>query len=255
MRLNRRQLLGAVGVLVLAPRVGVASAGQRGINGTSGTADDPVARTYYEVLLRHTRWAEQQFDPAAGHYRRTDFGFAVVLGNAVLLTRGTYDAGIAGVRTRRGPGQHRRRIPQPVQPFRVGRQRDGPDPAGPVGAQALPRQPDRHRDRHGVPHRPRRCPRRTGVVHPRRRRSGRAHGGRPRRRPDHPHRRRTAGDARPSRSERSAASGRAPRRGPARHHHAQCASVPVRRSRAGPGHLPDLAPARRDERSGGRCGR
>lgn len=91
MRLNRRQLLGAVGVLVLAPRVGLASAAQ------NGTADDPVSRTYYEVLLRHTRWAEQQFDPVAGHYRRTDFGFAVVLGNAVLLTRGSYDAGVAGV--------------------------------------------------------------------------------------------------------------------------------------------------------------
>ena len=60
-------------------------------------AQAQVARTYYEVLLRHTRWAETQYDSAAGRYRRTDFGFAVVLGNAVLLTRGTYDASLAGV--------------------------------------------------------------------------------------------------------------------------------------------------------------
>ncbi|MFE9749874.1 discoidin domain-containing protein [Saccharothrix saharensis] len=91
MRINRRQLLRAVGVggaLALAPRVAVAE--------PSATAD-PVARVYYEVLSRHTRWAEQQYDPAAGRYRRTDFGFAVVLGNAVLLTRGDYDADSTGV--------------------------------------------------------------------------------------------------------------------------------------------------------------
>ncbi|MEV6609542.1 discoidin domain-containing protein [Kutzneria sp. NPDC051319] len=47
--------------------------------------------------MRHTRWAEQQFDATIGAYSAKDFGFAVVLGNALLLTRGGYDADIAGV--------------------------------------------------------------------------------------------------------------------------------------------------------------
>ncbi|GHH56383.1 discoidin domain-containing protein [Lentzea cavernae] len=81
MLINRRTFLVATGVLTLAPEVSVAQ----------------LKDTYYEVLLRHTRWAETQYDATAGRYRRTDFGFAVVLGNAVLLTRGTYDAALAGV--------------------------------------------------------------------------------------------------------------------------------------------------------------
>ncbi|MFF1448424.1 discoidin domain-containing protein [Streptomyces sp. NPDC058274] len=59
-------------------------------------AADPVQDTYYRVLLSHTRWSEGQWDTAQGHYTDKDFGFAVVLGNAVLLTRGTYDAERAG---------------------------------------------------------------------------------------------------------------------------------------------------------------
>ncbi|MFC7490083.1 MULTISPECIES: discoidin domain-containing protein [unclassified Knoellia] len=58
---------------------------------------DEVAQTYHRALLRHTRWSETQWDAAAGHYRRTDFGFAVVLGHAVLLTRGGFDAAEAGI--------------------------------------------------------------------------------------------------------------------------------------------------------------
>ncbi len=85
MLINRRQLLGTMGLLALSPRIALAA------------DEDRVAQTYYEVLLRHTRWAETQYDPVAGRYRRTDFGFAVVLGNAVLLTRGVYDAALAGV--------------------------------------------------------------------------------------------------------------------------------------------------------------
>ncbi|MET9227917.1 discoidin domain-containing protein [Lentzea sp. NPDC003310] len=81
MLINRRTFLAATGVLAVAPKVSVAQ----------------LKDTYYEVLLRHTRWAETQYDATAGRYRRTDFGFAVVLGNAVLLTRGTYDAALAGV--------------------------------------------------------------------------------------------------------------------------------------------------------------
>lgn len=81
MLINRRKFLYATGLLAAAPHVSLAQ----------------VKDTYYEVLLRHTRWAETQYDPVAGRYRRTDFGFAVVLGNAVLLTRGNYDAALAGI--------------------------------------------------------------------------------------------------------------------------------------------------------------
>ncbi|MEV6795274.1 discoidin domain-containing protein [Streptomyces sp. NPDC051320] len=63
----------------------------------SSTPPDPVAAAYHQVLLRHTRWTETQWDAAAGHYRATDFGFAVVLGHALLLTRGGYDADITGI--------------------------------------------------------------------------------------------------------------------------------------------------------------
>ena len=86
--LNRRRLLGLVGAGAVAARWGSF--------GTAGTADvDPVSDVYYRVLLRHTRWSETQFD--GERYRRADFGFAVVLGNAVLVTRGAYDAVAAGV--------------------------------------------------------------------------------------------------------------------------------------------------------------
>ncbi|WP_329535215.1 discoidin domain-containing protein [Streptomyces sp. NBC_01450] len=64
---------------------------------TAAPAAGPVSDTYYRVLLSHTRWSEGQWDPTQGHYTDKDFGFAVVLGNAVLLTRGTYDAERAGV--------------------------------------------------------------------------------------------------------------------------------------------------------------
>ncbi|MEV4133881.1 discoidin domain-containing protein [Dactylosporangium sp. NPDC049742] len=60
-------------------------------------APDAIAADYYGALLRHTRWVETVWDPAAGAYQLTDFNFAVVLGNAVLLTRGEYDADLAGV--------------------------------------------------------------------------------------------------------------------------------------------------------------
>ncbi|WP_166844411.1 discoidin domain-containing protein [Isoptericola sp. BMS4] len=60
-------------------------------------APDPIAADYYEALLRHTRWAETVWDDSAGVYQAKDFNFAVVLGNAVLLTHGEYDADVAGV--------------------------------------------------------------------------------------------------------------------------------------------------------------
>ncbi|MET1072745.1 MAG: hypothetical protein ABWY11_08890, partial [Umezawaea sp.] len=88
--LNRRQLLGLIGATAVVGTTG-------GAGHAAGAAADPVADTYYRVLLRHTRWSETRFDATAGHYTRADFGFAVVLGNAVLVTRGTYDEQVAGV--------------------------------------------------------------------------------------------------------------------------------------------------------------
>jgi hypothetical protein len=83
----------------------------------SGSEDD-VAAGYYRILLEHTRWAETMWSPAAAEYKlwvrsasgsepagtanpalyqSDSFAFTVVLGNAVLLKFGTYDAGLAGV--------------------------------------------------------------------------------------------------------------------------------------------------------------
>ncbi|WP_020018056.1 discoidin domain-containing protein [Promicromonospora sukumoe] len=60
-------------------------------------APDETAANYYAALLRHTRWVETVWDESAGVYQAKDMNFAVVLGNAVLLTHGEYDAELAGV--------------------------------------------------------------------------------------------------------------------------------------------------------------
>jgi hypothetical protein len=107
-RVDRRrfvQLLGASAALAALPVAlgeGTASADERPSTGAghgagNTVAPDPVAETYYRVLLDHTHWSETQWDAAKGYYTATDFGFAVVLGNAVLLTHGTYDADKAGI--------------------------------------------------------------------------------------------------------------------------------------------------------------
>ncbi|MEU0792945.1 discoidin domain-containing protein [Amycolatopsis sp. NPDC005961] len=99
--LNRRKaLVGASGVAALLASgllPGVAAATGAASGQAPGGPPDPVAATYLRVLLRHTRWAEQQFDAAAGIYPAKDFTFAVVLGNALLLTRPGYDETTAGV--------------------------------------------------------------------------------------------------------------------------------------------------------------
>jgi hypothetical protein len=85
---SRRQLLalaGAAGGALAAPRPALAATG------------DPVSDLYHELLLVHTRWVEDQWDATIGAYRAADFGFASVLGNAVLLTSKGYDPGKAGV--------------------------------------------------------------------------------------------------------------------------------------------------------------
>src|SRR3569833_1336736 len=99
--LNRRKaLLGAGGVAAFLAS-GLLPGGAAAAGTASGRAPggppDPVAATYLRVLLRHTRWAEQQFDRSAGIYPAKDFTFAVVLGNALLLTRDGYDAAVAGI--------------------------------------------------------------------------------------------------------------------------------------------------------------
>ncbi|CAM5288957.1 hypothetical protein SFIMM107S_04127 [Streptomyces griseus] len=93
------QILGASGaVTALQLGAGSPSAAASPLAGTGGSgAEDDVAATYYRVLLRHTRWSETQWDEARGIYTDKFFGFAVVLGHAVLLTRGSYDAELAGV--------------------------------------------------------------------------------------------------------------------------------------------------------------
>jgi hypothetical protein len=105
--LTRRQFvtgLGGVtlGTTVLGGRPGSAwAAGAPGPTGSpvggAPAGDDTVAAQYHQLLLRHTHWAESQWDATAGHYATANFSFIVVLGNAVLLTHGDYDATAAGV--------------------------------------------------------------------------------------------------------------------------------------------------------------
>ncbi|MGW4235717.1 discoidin domain-containing protein [Streptomyces sp. NPDC004749] len=96
--LDRRRFLhlaGLTGALAALPPLG-ATASPHAVEGRTDTPPDAVAATYLRVLQDHTRWSETQWDEARGHYRAKDFGFAVVLGNAVLLTHGAYDAARAG---------------------------------------------------------------------------------------------------------------------------------------------------------------
>lgn len=59
--------------------------------------DNAEASFYYRLLLRHTRWVETLWNESAGSYPLTDYNHISVLGNAVLLTSGAYDAHLAGV--------------------------------------------------------------------------------------------------------------------------------------------------------------
>ncbi|MFE7169418.1 discoidin domain-containing protein [Streptomyces sp. NPDC057616] len=103
LQINRRrfvQLLTSSAALAALPATlgaNTASANTDLAEGRSPGATDAVAETYYRVLLNHTHWSETQWDAARGYYTDKDFGFAVVLGNAVLLTHGTYDSDRAGI--------------------------------------------------------------------------------------------------------------------------------------------------------------
>jgi hypothetical protein len=95
------RILGATGAAAaLQPALGSPSAAASSSSSGPARAVDPpddVAATYHRVLLRHTRWSETQWDEAKGTYTDQYFGFAVVLGHAVLLTHGTFDEDAAGI--------------------------------------------------------------------------------------------------------------------------------------------------------------
>ncbi|MFJ8936543.1 discoidin domain-containing protein [Streptomyces sp. NPDC102365] len=83
--------------VALGPNAAHAEDRPGALAGRADAPPDEVAAVYHRVLLDHTRWSEQQWDQARGYYTDKDFGFAVVLGNAVLLTHGAYDSDRAGV--------------------------------------------------------------------------------------------------------------------------------------------------------------
>ncbi len=103
------QVMGITGALSALPATALAgpagaAAEDRTASGAAAPAStgaitppDEIAATYHRVLLHHTKWSESQWDEAKGHYTAKDMGFAVVLGNAVLLQHGTYDADLAGI--------------------------------------------------------------------------------------------------------------------------------------------------------------
>lgn len=91
------QILGVSGAAALSTGTSATSAAAAPRPEAAGDDADDVAATYYRVLLRHTRWSETQWDEARGIYTDKSFGFAVVLGHAVLLTHGAFDEELAGI--------------------------------------------------------------------------------------------------------------------------------------------------------------
>jgi F5/8 type C domain-containing protein len=102
-RPTRRQFLATAGGAAVASALLSNTAARAGTDSPSlllsgkPAADDEVAAIYNHALLLHTNWAEQQWDASAGYFSAANDYFAVVLGNAVLLTHGDYDASVAGV--------------------------------------------------------------------------------------------------------------------------------------------------------------
>ncbi|WP_051681874.1 discoidin domain-containing protein [Cellulomonas sp. HZM] len=96
--LLRRLVVGATAFAVALPAAVLApSSPATADDGPAYGAPDAIAADYYAALLRHTRWANSVFDSNLGVYKSADFDFAVVLGNAVLLTHGDYDEQLAGI--------------------------------------------------------------------------------------------------------------------------------------------------------------
>ncbi|MBF4561207.1 discoidin domain-containing protein [Agreia pratensis] len=99
--LPRRAVALIIAAAVAAPAVAVAPvtpafAGPIVKSAAFGAPDDAAA-DYYAALLRHTRWVNTVWDSSINAYQFKNFNFALVLGNAVLLTHGEYDAQTAGI--------------------------------------------------------------------------------------------------------------------------------------------------------------
>jgi hypothetical protein len=96
---SRRRLLALTGGAVAAGALGAPAGAAAAPGGFPWLepADDPVADAYHALLQVHTRWVEDQWDAALGAYSAADFRFAVVLGNAVLITSGRYDPALTGI--------------------------------------------------------------------------------------------------------------------------------------------------------------
>lgn len=103
---RRRTVALVVAAALAAPLAGLAPAGLAPAAPASAApfattaafgAPDEIAADYYAALLRHTRWVNTVWDPAINAYQFKDFNFAVVLGNAVIVTHGEYDAEITGI--------------------------------------------------------------------------------------------------------------------------------------------------------------
>ncbi|GAB3412141.1 discoidin domain-containing protein [Flindersiella endophytica] len=89
--------------------IGVVIAVSSALAGLSGAApagaapalprgsEDALAKGYYRLLLQNTRFQETLWNEAEGTYGIANWDVVGVLGNAVLLEFGTYDAAIAGV--------------------------------------------------------------------------------------------------------------------------------------------------------------
>lgn len=100
--LLRRAVILAVATSVAVPTalfapVASATAAPAVIASAAHGAPDDIAADYYAALLRHTRWVNTVWDPTINAYQSKDFNFAVVLGNAVILTHGEYDETLTGI--------------------------------------------------------------------------------------------------------------------------------------------------------------
>ncbi|SDR83925.1 discoidin domain-containing protein [Actinopolymorpha singaporensis] len=90
---------GATTSTVTTSSAGTSAAGTAGSIDSalpSGSEDD-LARTYYQLLLRNTRFQESTWNAEQGTYGIENWDVVGVLGNAVLLRFGSYDPSVAGV--------------------------------------------------------------------------------------------------------------------------------------------------------------
>lgn len=97
--LRRRGFLLASGGVAAGLAIGLPgfATADQSVDRGPGRAENAEAALYHRLLLLHTRWAETLWDEEAGRYPLRDFYFLNVLGNAVLVTQGSYDAELAGV--------------------------------------------------------------------------------------------------------------------------------------------------------------